>query len=104
MSSRNKEFDKIFLRGSFDNGLIDGTAFAAQQQRPGYDPSGHGSVNPSHGASLEMGGSRLAQRQFYELQELQARQSEQRAHLVVLGQPPRTDALRGYQCVDLVDP
>lgn len=29
--SRNREFDQIFLRGSFDNGLVDGSVFAAAQ-------------------------------------------------------------------------
>lgn len=57
--SRNKAFDEIFLSGSFDNGLVDGTAFA-ERARPvlGQDDDG----NPMQGRFLETGESALTRK------------------------------------------
>ena len=79
--SRNREFDQIFFRGSFDNGLVDGTAFAAHAvlEKQQQEATAEGS------REREKASSGATQRQLHELREMQARQSEQRAHLVVLG-------------------
>lgn len=67
--SRNREFDQIFLRGSFDNGLVDGTAFAAQAVLELQNKLIQGDAV----RELDKGSSRATQRQLNELKEMQAR-------------------------------